>query len=345
MIWEMAVNTDETPRLHHYSLFNNDRRHSRIHSNLTRLIGSCPTPWWKKPLKRNKTTGRVISVKPRALRSCPQEWTWTVANRFLNLGDTGMLTACKESRSIFLAVRATLSGCGHFVRVYHHGGEEAYNEISAKRDIICFSFSPNELTTTVSLDWGGLLSRLPFFRLPQITEMNLAIEFDDSWVADIKDMTRENFPKFFAEASLRGVVIRAHWDWQLGRVPRWTRLWLIDRGGGLPANYRVGAPIDCLSDDSDTAFFMEDELANPRPPDRHDTFVDGRYKYVESYDWERGDEIDTLVYSRCYASAPVLEFIAQVHRLSPVAFDDAPRAFNRPEVVDYFFRVLRQLDA
>jgi hypothetical protein len=197
-----------------------------------------------------KLPASLVRVVVPELRFLPGPSTWTKANRFLNIGDIGLLTTCKESRSIYLKPRAAISEhqCipSSCVKVYDSEGNEFYYEVSAKRDIVCFLFSSNYMKMATSLDWGGLLARLPFFHLPQTTEMNLAFEFDDSWAAGIRTAWRKTFLEYLEEASPRSIVVRAYRDWWHGTIPVWTRCWLIDRGGKLPDNYRVGAPRDSI---------------------------------------------------------------------------------------------------
>jgi hypothetical protein len=335
-VWEMAVHTDKTPKLHFYSLFNTDDD-GRRQSNLQRLMDACPTPWNKKPVQRYRISGIKKAVMPPFLRSRPREFAWTEANRFLHLWDAGMLTACRESRSAYLAAKDPPREGGYLVKARHQG-EDVYLEVSVELDIVCFRFSPEDMEASVSLDWGGLLSRLPFFRLPQMPDMNLAFEFDNSWNADIAGLSLESASKYLAEASPRGIVMRAHWDWHMGRIPRWTRIWLIDRSSRLPDNYQLGGPIDCVH--------RPDQLygrAHSSWPEKHHTFVDGANKYVESYSWN-GSKL-MFIYSDAYTISPVLQFIRTVKYSCLPAWADPNAPYNRnfPCICECLFRVLRQL--
>jgi hypothetical protein len=332
----MAVHTDKTPKLHFYSLFNTDDD-GRRQSNLQRLMDACPTPWNKKPVQRYRISGIKKAVMPPFLRSRPREFAWTEANRFLHLWDAGMLTACRESRSAYLAAKDPPREGGYLVKARHQG-EDVYLEVSVELDIVCFRFSPEDMEASVSVDWGGLLSRLPFFRLPQMPDMNLAFEFDNSWNADIAGLSLESASKYLAEASPRGIVMRAHWDWHMGRIPRWTRIWLIDRSSRLPDDYQLGGPIDCVH--------RPDQLygrAHSSWPEKHHNFVDGANKYVESYSWN-GSKL-MFIYSDAYTISPVLQFIRTVKYscLPAWANPNAPYNRNFPCICECLFRVLRQL--
>lgn len=85
------------------------------------------------------------------------------------------------------------------------------------------------------------------------------------------------------EPSIRGLLIRACWAWTSTYIPRWTRIWLIDRGGRLPAKYKPGR-------ERDGTYRADVLYSEEHIPDRHkiddEIFIDGKTKYVECYMWD-----------------------------------------------------------
>ncbi|KAH8892146.1 hypothetical protein GQ53DRAFT_822952 [Thozetella sp. PMI_491] len=162
------------------------------------------------------------------------------------------------------------------------------------------------------LQWPVLLCRLPFFHLPYASDINLAFEFEDSWDEDLAVSREAVLKAMVSEASHRGLVMRAYWAWMKGEIPRWARVWLIDRGRRLPTDYKViQEGEDDYEDDGrcqyDTTYLRRFPCA---PPEKQHVFSDGKFRYVESYDW------DGKVYLRKWprytlrnSDVPVLSFI------------------------------------
>ncbi|KAL1844605.1 hypothetical protein VTK73DRAFT_2181 [Phialemonium thermophilum] len=281
MIWQMAICTDETPRIHYYALFNDDDRDKR-RSLLPDMIRRCKAkPRWPPNIikKGKKSIGEPLPE----LVSRPDHCAWTADNRFLYFWDAGLLTACRESRRILLchrkkSPRRPRPKRWDVVRTRSQG-HAAYAEVT-KRDIVCFRFAPEHMDVCVSLRWDVLIRRLPFFHLPYVSDINLAMDFDDSWAN--MDVGRTKAEDLMREPSPRGLAARAYWAWLRGEIPRWTRLWLIDRGGRLPANYKLPA----INDYRYVIDFVYNRSRYPCKPERNRFFTDGARNYVESYSWE-----------------------------------------------------------
>ncbi|KAH7122082.1 hypothetical protein B0J13DRAFT_680236 [Dactylonectria estremocensis] len=315
-IWQMAICTDETPKIHYYSLFNTD--HDGYRQSHLQLMMRAYLP---KPSKTIASSPNGRQWKRPLLKSLQRTCFWTEANRFLYLWDAGILTACKESWAARLQ---------HFQRapnrplkysdmvMTHHQGQRVYVKVSSQRDIICLRFAHEDLAASVSLRWDVLLTTLPFFHLPEASDINLGLEFDESWAEGL-GTTEESVLKCLGEASPRGVAMRAHWAWKTGFIPRWTRMWLIDQGGGLPANYKISREDDGRYE-YDTVYHKF-----PCEPENYHIFIDGKNRYVESYMWD--DQPHEFSHMSPRRNVPVLSFIWKMCRLCP----------------EYFFRVLRQL--
>lgn len=204
-IWRMAIHTDDTPRIHYYSYFNDDDNGRRAGS-LAQMIRDYP-PSPRQVYSPDSTSPGVL--KPIVLRSRPSEYSWTKANSFLYLWNAGLKIACRESRITLME---------HFDKqlipsrqyLCAHQEPDVYLRICPQRDIICFRLSPAGLEASIDMRWDVLLTRLPFFDLPRSREINLALEFDDSWI-DGLDMTRGTMLKCLRESSHRGFAMRAHW--------------------------------------------------------------------------------------------------------------------------------------
>lgn len=347
----MAICTDETPRIHYYSLFNKDMRGTRRQSFLQWMIRAYP-PALKKP-HPHLPDGRLDMLANHCLQSRPSQWSWTEANRFLYLWDAGLQSACRESRAALLEHQhqhnrfekcatespSQLPSTKHDIVVARHDqGQQVYLRVCSKRDVVCFRFSPEDMSACVSLRWDILLSHLPFFHLPHTPGMNLAFEFHDSWDEGL-GMTRESIVRCLSEASERGLAMRAHWAWRKGEIPRWTRMWLIDRSGRVPANYK-------LSQEDDRRYNYEStyDIKEYRryKPENHNIFIDGKNKYVESYMCQ--DQRDSYCYSIHDPDVPILSFIWKMQWLCTPPWDGVfHHTMNTPWNCERFFRVLRQL--
>lgn len=188
----------------------------------------------------------------------------------------------------------------------------------------------------VSLRWDVLLARLPFFHLPYASDINIALEFDASWVTGLGKMSKKEVRKLLREPSQRGLAMRAHWAWRMGEIARWARLWLIDRGGGLPDNYKL--PSEGLKHDGR---YDHDTIYNKYPckSERHYFFIDGRNRYVESNSWESQRCWED--FHHCVHSVPVLEFIWTVRWLChPSPKELRYHYLNEIDNDEHFFRVL-----
>lgn len=283
----MAICTDETPRLHYYSLFSYDYDGQR-QSCLQQMMRAYPPEPDKPHLRWHD--GSLFRVYPRRLRTQPSQFSWTEANRFLYFWDDGLRTACKESRAALLQHldrAAAEEGApapkrSDVVTARHAQGQDVYLRVRSQRDIVCLRFSPDDMAACVSLRWDVLLPRLPFFHLPYASDINIAFEFHDSWDGRVGE-TRKSVQKCLPEASDMGMVMRAHWAWMKGEIPRWTRLWLIDRGGGLTADYYFSRKHDGRYRYKSLEVINEFPSA---PEEEPHTFTDGKDTYVENYLWE-----------------------------------------------------------
>lgn len=338
-IWQLVVCTDKTPKIHYYSLFNTDHdgyRQSHLQLMMRAYYEDEPGKIFSGPPNRRRWTRPV-------LKSFRRTCVWTEANRFLYLWDAALLTACKESRAAWLQHHGKASSRPSASRhpkrsdvvMAHHQGQRVYVKVSSKRDIICFRFAPEDMTASVSMRWDTLLRTLPFFQLPEASDINLALEFDDSWAKGLGGTTT-SVARFLQEASPRGVAMRAHWAWKRGFIPRWARMWLIDRGGGLPSNYKASR----LADGRYTPDFVYNNFS--REPENHHVFTDGKHKYVESYMWE--GQTRKFSHMDPEPEVPVLSFIWKMHwRSKPLESREFYNAINLPVDHEYFFRVLRPL--
>ncbi|KAI9148997.1 hypothetical protein HJFPF1_11041 [Paramyrothecium foliicola] len=358
-IWRMAICTEKTPKLHYYSLFNHDNGGSS-QSFLKTMKKTYPPPP-KQPHPRKEDGSLGFMYHPR-LWSQPSQYKWTKANRFLYYWNAGLWTACMESRSIMLRYheikkRRPLSVRRETVTASDHG-QKVYINVQS-RDIVCLRFLPEDMAACVFLSWRILLTHLPFIHLPFVSEINLAFEFEDSWVKDMECIRsslgkllphpdfplkshdswvgglagiRRSFRKLSQEASVRGLVLRAHLAWVQNQIPRRTRLWLIDRGGRLPAKYKIGGV-----DDERYTYFDRHVLNNYKPCNHH-FFIDGKKRYVECYSWDRQEP-----YIGYRPDVPITEFMWKVrmfcrppeHILHHTGF------YAKDE--ETFFRVLRPL--
>ncbi|KAI9164165.1 hypothetical protein HJFPF1_05805 [Paramyrothecium foliicola] len=335
IIWRMAICTDETPRIHYYSLFNEDVFEGHRQSFLRWMISQYPpTPPRPHP-RRNDGTLRY-TTNPR-LHSLPSQFSWTRGNRFLYYWDAGLWTASKESRAAIYQYRLKARNGPLRERsdivMAEYGGGRVYLEVQP-RDIVCLRFNPDDLVKCVSLDWRVLLVRLPFFHLPQASDLNLAFEFHDSWDDGI-ETNMSSLRSHLLEPSERGLVMRAYWAWVTGKIPRWTRLWLIDRGGRIPDCSKLGR-------ESDGRYKTDDVYGGcfSRRSQWDRIFIDGRNKCVESYRWDREESFDFDFRRR---DVPVSSFIWKLRIFCGPRNSEVDHVGNLPESNEHFFRVLRPL--
>ncbi|CAH0051206.1 unnamed protein product [Clonostachys solani] len=354
-IWRMAIWTEKTPKIHYYSLYNEEDGGHR-ESSLPWLIDSFMQPgskdWVCKPVARHP------------LRSKPQQCSWTEYNRVLCYWNAGLRTACWESRTIlgryhgrrprrkdpFAFVnkrpskrrpskkknknknkKSSSTTNPRKVVTIRETGKNIYLDFS-KRDIVCFRFPPDQMSRCVFLKWEELLTRLPFYHLPQNSDINIAFEFEHSWNEGL-GTTARSIRKNLEEASARGLVLRAYWAWRVGILPRWTRLYLIDREEALPPKYQVGRSYDLRYMHS---FAYSREFPCQCRESR--VFMDGESEYVESYSWDREGQ-NRL---NCHAdSVPVAGFIRTVDRFHRPSPDQLCDSRDLPFYGEIFFRVLR----
>lgn len=333
----MAICTDETPRIHYYSFFNNDNEGHR-QSLLQQMMRAYP-PKPKKLVVGHD--GKPYVPCPSPLQSQPSQCSWTEANRFLYLWDAGLQTACKESRAALLQHldkdTKRPSPKRNAMVVARHQGQDVYLRVCSKRDILCFRFSPEDMVACVSLRWDVLLTHLPFFNLAYASDFNLALEFHDSWDEGLSTK-REEILKSLPEASDRGLAMRAYWAWMRGEIPRWTRMWLIDRGGRLPAHYQLSR-----EDDNRYRWELVYKMKNfPCEPEKHHIFIDGKNRYVESYMWE--GQRRSYNYKLCTPAVTILSLMWKMKWICRPPRGGVHRhGFNVPIHPEHFFRVLRQL--
>lgn len=147
------------------------------------------------------------------------------------------------------------------------------------RDIICFRFAPEHLAACRLLDWRQLITRLPFYQLPQASVLNIGFEFEDGWERGLNSL--ESVREHLGEDSVRGLILRLHWAWSVGEVPRWTRIFLINPRRDLPDRCFFGRGL--------TFRYMSDLIYHEkydcrRKPDL--SFFDGKERFVHSTSWD-----------------------------------------------------------
>jgi hypothetical protein len=329
IIWSMAICPGETAKIHYYSLFNdeNERR-----SSLPSMMAN--------------------SLEPTRSTSLPEESTsfaWTDENRFLYYWNAGLRTACVESRQAlsdyFRDVPKLQAPRPNDIFRVRGKGEHVYIEV-ARRDIVCFRFLEEDLITCTKSTWLRLLYRLPFSRHPRSPDLNLALEFHDSW-NDGLQANNASIYGLLREPSLRGMAVRAFWEWTVNKIPQCSRMWLIDRSNRLPQNYEVGMPTGA---DGDNRYGMYENLTEGYgmherlvgtpfevfgAPLKDQTFDDGKHKYVHSYSWDRPGGFKEAYTER--RDVPIMSFMWKVENYC-FPFGVTNRLRSR-----HFFRVLRQL--
>lgn len=197
------------------------------------------------------------------------------------------------------------------------------------RDIICFRFPPEHLAACVFLEWDKFLTRLPFFQLPYCSEFNLAFEFEDGWEKGLKPyIVRDHL----SETSVRGLIMRLHWSWALGKIPRWTRIYLINPRNDLPIRYKFGEPIrpPCWDD------ILYEKFRFKHGQDY--VFFDGKTKFVDSCSWE--GYIET--FPTMWREIPIRKFMFIVDRFCRPPGTESLRHIPGT-AIEHCLRVLRQL--
>ncbi|CAG9990487.1 unnamed protein product [Clonostachys byssicola] len=351
-IWKMAIFTEKTPKIHYYSLCNDDEGYRK--SSLAELIDMYKNPGPK--------DGVFRPFNPLALQCEPQQFSWADDNRLQSYWNAGLRTACWESRTILLRYygpkprrqnpfdfvnkrpykrrKKKKKSCSTTnpskIVTIREKGEIIHLDFS-KRDIICFRFPPEEMARCVFLKWESLLIRLPFYHLPQNSDINLAFEFDHSWNEGL-GTTESTVLENLQEASARGLVLRAFWAWKVGAIPRWTRLYLIDRAEPLPPRYQVGRNYDLRYVPSSKYPSVKYPKEFPCQRRESRVFIDGENKYVESYSWDRDGQ---NCCNRHVQSVAVDTFMRTVDRYHRPSKDDLYGREDLPFYGEIFFRVLR----
>lgn len=336
IIWQMAICTDKTPRIHYYSLFNNDnvKRESLLQEMMCAYLPEKPRTVWG---TWNPMEDRYFY---HVLWSKPEQMGWTKANRFSYFWNAGLRTACKEAHAALSSHISKASPSAYQRRdmvTTRLEGENIYMELGSQRDIICLQSAPEDMEALVHLRWDVLLPRLPFFHLPHASDMNLAMKFDDSWNEGPR--TYDTFiNQVLSEASPRGVAMRAARAWIKGHIPPWTRMWLICQDVAFDSGGEESDPSDEMRDWERGFGAGYEEF--PCKPQNHHVFIDGTCKYIESYKYSQ-DARTLRKYDPWYycSEVPVLNFIYKSRRY-------IQRGYKGPVNGDpccHFFRVLRPL--
>ncbi|KAH6687338.1 hypothetical protein F5X68DRAFT_231814 [Plectosphaerella plurivora] len=219
-IWEDAIVGYNTPRIHYYSLFNTDDQ-GLGHSGLRTARGiinkkkpSTLTAIDNKGIAESSENSDVLdwSIQTsNSLQRRPRNTKWTRANRFHYYWTSGLLTACSESRFIFLRRYKKLFS-GHeklTIAKGYDGKKEVQMHFNALQDIICLCFCPEDIKAAVAgLQWDVLLASMPFFPSDPIDVVNIAFEFDSTWNDNIPDLwsdLAEMQPKIFIDHNLKYV--------------------------------------------------------------------------------------------------------------------------------------------
>jgi hypothetical protein len=172
-----------------------------------------------------------------------------------------------------------------------------------------------------SIRWEILLLRLLFFRLPQAPDLNL------SWDEGL-ELTTRSMRKHRSEALNRDLVMRAYRAWNTGKIPRWTCMWLIDRGERLPANYKLGRRDDGRYD---TGRVYGKRYSSKSQENR--IFVDGKNSCVESYSWDKPE-------SFCFVTrrndVPIYSLIWKLRNVCDTPRSSWRHTLNRPRFDEHF---------
>lgn len=338
-IWQMAICTDKTPRIHYYQLFSEDRQGHR--QSLLQQMMQTYSPSTDKP-HPPRSDGIWDPMIPPRLQSRPLEWSWAKANSFQCLWDAGLRTACSESRAAILhhrdkAAEGALPSHDDMISSCHQG-KLVYLGVCSRRDIFCFRLSPEDMAVCVSLRWDILVTHLPIYHLPRASVINMAFEFDDSWDEGLYVHPRGNsIQACLGEASPRGLVMRAYRAWATGQLPLFARMWLIHRDARLPATYKLGGE-DLGYPDNNSLPMLKWPRCEPG-----NVFTDGKNRYGESQIWNGRYRMTR--YAPRQHDVPVLSFIWKVSTFC--SFKDLGSPYHEyclPSRSDGFFRVLRQME-
>ncbi|CAH0054960.1 unnamed protein product [Clonostachys solani] len=321
-------------------------------------------PGLKEMYVHPKKKTKLIPIEHRQLRSKPCQLTWAEANRVHYYWNAGLRTACWESRIVlteyYTQLRKAKSSAKpgssrkpsppeEHLSSKNPPSEEEKNKIALSRatatlpvkygrvyldwwtaDIVCFRFPQEHMAACVYFKWREFLTRLPFFQLPYASDLNLAFEFEDGWEKGLGE-TRESVCEHLSEASTRGLVMRAWWDWLTGRIPIWTRMYLINPRNDLPRHHRLANNFRYYYDAVYGAKY-------PSSTGDHRVFSDGERRYVESYCWdEKGPDFTISQYD-----LPICSFILKMERFCRPLYKH-PIDDSLPTSYQHFFRVLRLL--
>lgn len=153
-----------------YSLFHIDDQGQQKSALQDMLRAHPPTP----VIYDSRRWSGAIKIRGQ-LRPLKSQHAWTQANRFQYLWNTGLQTACRESRACFLdyvrknADKKQQRPSGQAEKKgliniqHHHHGETVSLQVHATY-IVCFRFTPDAIAACNEsrLQWRVLLARLPF---------------------------------------------------------------------------------------------------------------------------------------------------------------------------------------
>lgn len=175
-IWRMAICSDPTPRIHYYSLFNDDIEGHR-QTLLRSMLIDKPTMVEEPRVRRDADKKPSYTRYPKLYTKPQKPQSWTKTNRFIYYWDASLRTACRESRAVLLYhlddTKRRRVHTGGAKCPLHKAVVATYNQDQricidiCRRDIICLRFAPEDLRICATLRWDILLTRLPFFCLPK----------------------------------------------------------------------------------------------------------------------------------------------------------------------------------
>ncbi|KAH7354262.1 hypothetical protein B0T11DRAFT_342378 [Plectosphaerella cucumerina] len=280
-IWEQSIltycATYGVSRVHYYSLYNTDdhgARHSGLQTGRGIITRQPPAIDAKQEKAEDPDVLDWPIQRDTAIQQRPKNMAWARANRFRYYWDGGLRTACSESRFIYLRVFEKLvpnHGKLSLARA-RNGNGEVQIPVDTLKDILCLSFSPDDLEAAAAgLQWDVLLASTPFFRPGTIDVVNIAFEFDPSWNNGLPALWTPEMPY---EASPRGLCAKAVVAWANGELPRNTRIWLIDRTWNAPPEYFTSWRRARI-------YMAPGDIAEQEPK----LFVDDRRAYIECKEW------------------------------------------------------------